>query len=215
MKPNLQFLELEPVVLCDHDFAVENASSGQLRAERLEQLGKVSIQRFRVAALNQDFVPIAKDQRAKPVPLRFEDPGFSRRQRVDSLREHRQHRRLNGEFHTSNAITATTPNQSKTHRESARSRSIVVLDRWRGRYSRCGGNLLSRNGRDRCISNLLSLGRIANERIGLLESRVMRWKARKLGIQTLCLRARRLLATKRPRIRMSITIDRDGRAGLA
>jgi hypothetical protein len=79
MNPQLQFLEVEPIVLCDNDFAVENASSGQLRIQRLEQLGKVSIQRFRIAALNKNFVPVAEDQRAKPVPLRFEDPGLVRR----------------------------------------------------------------------------------------------------------------------------------------
>src|ERR1700730_10622162 len=70
MNPKLQFLEVEAVVLGDNDFAVENASSGQLRAQRLEPLGKISIQRFRIAALNQDFVTVAEDQRAKPVPLR-------------------------------------------------------------------------------------------------------------------------------------------------
>src|SRR5260370_29405257 len=62
MNPKLQFLEVEPIVLCDNDFAVENASSGQLRIQRLEQLGKVSIQRFRIAALNKDFVPKLQEE---------------------------------------------------------------------------------------------------------------------------------------------------------
>ena len=66
-------------VVGDNDCAVENASSGQLRIQGLEQLGKVSIQRFRIAALNKDFVPVAEDQRAEPVPLRFEDPCLARR----------------------------------------------------------------------------------------------------------------------------------------
>src|SRR5580700_3654246 len=79
MNPKLQFLEVEPIVLCDNDFAVENASSGQLRIQRLEQLRKVSIQRFRIAALNKDFAPVTEDQCAKPVPLRFEDPILARR----------------------------------------------------------------------------------------------------------------------------------------
>jgi hypothetical protein len=46
----------------------------QLRGQGLEQLRKVPIQRFRIAALHKDFVAVAEDQRAKPVPLRFEDP---------------------------------------------------------------------------------------------------------------------------------------------
>src|SRR3984893_15662753 len=74
MNPKLQLLEVEPSVLRHNDFAVENTSSGQLCIQRLEQLGKVSIQRFRIAALNKDFVLVAEDQRTKPVPLRFEDP---------------------------------------------------------------------------------------------------------------------------------------------
>src|SRR6202011_4236035 len=73
MNPQLQFLEVELIVLCDNDFAVENASSGQLCVERLEQLGKVSIQRFRIAALNKSFVPVAEEQRAEPVPRPSED----------------------------------------------------------------------------------------------------------------------------------------------
>src|SRR5260370_30287365 len=82
MKPKLQFLEVEPIVLCDHDFAVENASIGQLRTERFEQVRKISIQRFRIAALNKNFVSAAKDQRTKPVPLRLEDSCFSHRHQI-------------------------------------------------------------------------------------------------------------------------------------
>ena len=78
MNPKLQFLEVEPIVLCDNDFAVENASSGQLRIQRLEQLGKVSIQRFSIAALNKDFVPVAEDQRPEAIPFRFKDPCLAR-----------------------------------------------------------------------------------------------------------------------------------------
>src|SRR5579863_10403471 len=79
MNPKLQFLEVEPIVLCDNDFAVENASSGQLRIQRLKQLGKVSIQRFRIAALNKDFVPVAEDQHPEAIPFRFKDPCLARR----------------------------------------------------------------------------------------------------------------------------------------
>ena len=79
MNPKLQFLEVEPIVLCDNDFAVENASSGQLRIQRLEQLGKVSIQRFRIAALNKDFVSVAEDQRAETRPIRQRRLDFSAR----------------------------------------------------------------------------------------------------------------------------------------
>src|SRR5271163_166887 len=99
MNPKLQFLEVEPIVRCDNDFTVENTSSGQLRIQRLEQLGKVSIQRFRIAALNMDFALVAEDQGAKSIPLRFEDPGLAGWQFLNSLREHRQYRRVHWKLH--------------------------------------------------------------------------------------------------------------------
>ena len=109
MKPQLQRVEIEPAVLGDHDLAIEHAAVRQLRAQRLEQLGKVAVQRFLVAALDQDLVAVAEDQRAKSVPLRFEDPVFACRQFIHALGEHRQHRRVDGKIHAScyNAITRT------------------------------------------------------------------------------------------------------------
>ena len=78
MNAELQRLEIEPAILGDDDFAIEHAAIGQLRPQRLEQLGKIAIQRFLIAALDQDLVPVAEDQRAKPIPFRLEDPIFRR-----------------------------------------------------------------------------------------------------------------------------------------
>ena len=75
MNPQLQGLEVETARAGDDDFAVEDASIRQLRAQRVEQFGKVSIQGFLVAALQQDLLAVAKHQRAKAIPLGFEDPG--------------------------------------------------------------------------------------------------------------------------------------------
>ena len=74
--------------------------AGNCDAQRLEQLGKVAVQRLLVAALDQDLVAVAKDQRAKAIPLRFEDPVAACRQFADSLGEHRQNRRVHGKMHT-------------------------------------------------------------------------------------------------------------------
>ena len=74
--------------------------AGKLRAQRLEQLGEVAVQRFFVAALDQDLVAVAKDERAKPVPLGFEDPVPAGRQFTDALGQHRQERRVHGKIHT-------------------------------------------------------------------------------------------------------------------
>jgi hypothetical protein len=62
--------------------------------------------------LNQEFVPVAEDQRAKPVPLRFEDPILARPQLVNSFSEHRQYPRIHWKIHASEAITVTGANQS-------------------------------------------------------------------------------------------------------
>ena len=59
------------------------------------------------------------------------------------------------------------------------------------------------------------LGGVADKRISLLESRVMRLIAGKLGIQTLGFGARRFLATEHPSIRRSIPFDGDWGIGLA
>src|SRR5690242_21612697 len=101
MNAELQCLEVEPTILCDDDFAVEHAASGQLRLQWLDQFGKITVQRFSITALDQDLVPIAEHQRAKPIPLRFEDPGVSRRQFANTLREHGQDRRVYRKVHIS------------------------------------------------------------------------------------------------------------------
>jgi hypothetical protein len=48
---------------------LSEASSSQ----RLEQLEKIAVQRFRVAGLDQDFISVAEHQSVKPIQLRFED----------------------------------------------------------------------------------------------------------------------------------------------
>ncbi len=99
MKPKLQRLEIEPAILGDDDFAIQHATRRQLRPQRLEQFGKIAVQRLFIAALDLDLVPVAKNQRAKPIPLRFEDPRFAGGQVVHSLGEHRQDRRVDGKIH--------------------------------------------------------------------------------------------------------------------
>ena len=101
MEAELQRLEIEAAIPGDDDFAVEHAAGGQLRQQRLEQLGKVAVERFFVAALDQDLVAVAEDQRAKPVPLRLENPRSVAGQFVNSLGEHRQDRRIDGKVHAS------------------------------------------------------------------------------------------------------------------
>ena len=90
MKAQLQRIEVELVVLDDDNLSVEDAARRQCRAQRLQQFRKVAIQRLFVAALDQDLIPIAKDQRAKSIPLRFENPIAIGWQFIHSLGQHRQ-----------------------------------------------------------------------------------------------------------------------------
>src|SRR6185295_3468298 len=101
MKPQLQRIEFEPAVSCDHYFSIEHALVSQLCSKRVEQLRKVAIQRFCVAALNEDLIAIAKDKGAEPIPLRFEDPISVDWQFANALGEHRQDGRVHGKIHAS------------------------------------------------------------------------------------------------------------------
>src|SRR5215470_4457221 len=98
MNTELQRFEVQRGFPRDDDFAVEHRASRQLLADRIEQLGEISVERFLVAALDQYFVAVSKDQRAKTVPLRLKDPVSFRRKLSDSFCEHRQNGRINGKF---------------------------------------------------------------------------------------------------------------------
>src|SRR4029453_4946784 len=95
----LERLEVEPAGGCDDELAVERAAQWELCGEMRPQLGEVAVERFRVAALEQELVPIAEHQHAKAVPLRLEDPVRAVGKRADALGEHRQDRRVDGELH--------------------------------------------------------------------------------------------------------------------
>src|SRR5919106_4123799 len=99
MNAELQGIEVERAILRDDDFAVKHAASGQLGAERLEQFRKVAVQRFFVATLDQDLVPVTKHQGTKPIPFRFEEPCSGHRQFTYPLGEHRQNRRVHRKIH--------------------------------------------------------------------------------------------------------------------
>ena len=76
MKAQLQRVEVERAILARRRSRRRARSArAAASASGSTSSGKVAIERLLVAALNQDLVAVAKDQRAKAVPLRFEDPG--------------------------------------------------------------------------------------------------------------------------------------------
>ena len=92
-------LELERAVAGDHDLAVEHASLGQVRLERLGELGEVAIERLQVAALDVQLVAVAEHERPEPVPLGLEQPAVVRGQPGARLGQHRLDGWLERESH--------------------------------------------------------------------------------------------------------------------
>ena len=99
MQSQLQGFELETRGARDHDLTIEHAVLRQLRLQRVDQLGEIAIERPLVPTLNEDLVDLAKDERAKTVPLRLENPSLARRELTHSLGEHRKNRRIDCELH--------------------------------------------------------------------------------------------------------------------
>src|SRR4051812_33990562 len=91
--------EVEPRGADDDDLAVDDAALRQVGEQRLDELGEVAVQRLEVAALQQELVAVAKDQRAEAVPLRLELPAVALRQAVGGGGEHRLDRRVEGKAH--------------------------------------------------------------------------------------------------------------------
>ena len=96
MDAQLKRVEVEAPVPCDDDFPVENRAVWQLTPEWVDEIGKVSVERFLVAALDQDFIAVPEDERSEAVPLGLVDPSLSLGQLAHALGEHRQNGRIDG-----------------------------------------------------------------------------------------------------------------------
>src|SRR5215213_1295820 len=99
MKSQLERIEIKRALLCNHEFAVKHTLSRKLLQQRIDQLRKITIERFFVATLNHDFFAVAKNQRTKSIPFRLKDPIAGGRQLIYALGEHRENRRIHGKFH--------------------------------------------------------------------------------------------------------------------
>ena len=71
MLAQLERVEVEARRRRDHELAVEHDLVGQLREQRLAQLGEVAQQRLLVAALEIELVAVAEHDATEPVPLRL------------------------------------------------------------------------------------------------------------------------------------------------
>ena len=99
MDAKLEGVEVEVAVVGDDEFPIEDALFGELVAKGREHLGEVAIERFLVAALEEDFIAIAEDEDAEAVTLWLVDPFAFGGYGVDAFGEHREERRINSELH--------------------------------------------------------------------------------------------------------------------
>jgi hypothetical protein len=95
----LEGVEVETMRRDDDDFAVEDATGGELREEWGAELGKVAVEGFAVAGLQEELVVVAEEDAAEAVPLGLEGETGAGGDGVDALGEHGEDRRLDGERH--------------------------------------------------------------------------------------------------------------------
>ena len=100
MQPELQRFKVQLIVVHNDQFAIQDTTIRQAPAQRFEQFWKIAIEGLLIAAMDQDFTPIAKHQGAESIPLRLEYPTAFCRYIVHALGEHRQHRRVDGKIHS-------------------------------------------------------------------------------------------------------------------
>src|SRR5687767_12619675 len=99
MDAQQQRLEIEPGSARDDDLAVDDAALRQRGGQRDDELRKVAVHWLLVAALQQDVVAVAKDQRSKAVPLGLELPPLAAGQGVRGAGQHGRERRSEGKPH--------------------------------------------------------------------------------------------------------------------
>ena len=71
----------------------------QLRLQWLDELREVAVERLLVAALDEQLVAVAENERAEAVPFWLEDPGIAFGEGGEAFGEHRQDGRVDGELH--------------------------------------------------------------------------------------------------------------------
>src|SRR5579864_313269 len=74
MQTQLQRIKIKPIIFDDYYLSIEHTTCGQRSAQWFQQLRKVTIEWFFVAALDENLISIAKHKRAKTIPLGLENP---------------------------------------------------------------------------------------------------------------------------------------------
>ena len=93
MQPLLQRVEIEAPLGADDDLAVDDAALGQDFAQRFGQLGKVTVERPQVAALDHHLAALAEHDGAEAIPFRFEQESVAVGKLIRNFGKHRLDRR--------------------------------------------------------------------------------------------------------------------------
>jgi hypothetical protein len=95
----LEGVEVESPIARDSQLAIERAFFGKLFEDRIEHFGRIAIERFFVAALDQYFIAVTKDENAKPIPLGLVNPVASGRDLIEASGEPWKQRRVDRQVH--------------------------------------------------------------------------------------------------------------------
>src|ERR687892_1909054 len=99
MEAELQGLEVEAGLTGDHQLSIDHRSRRELLQDRGFELGKVSIQGFEVATLQEPFPAVPKEQHTESVPFRLVEPAVTLGQSLDELGQHGANRWLKRQVH--------------------------------------------------------------------------------------------------------------------
>jgi len=99
MDAELEGVEIEMAVVRNNELAVENALAGKLGAQRVQELRKIAVEGFLVAALDEDFVAVFEDEGAEAIPLGLEEPVTGGGDLIDAFGEHGEDGRINRQVH--------------------------------------------------------------------------------------------------------------------
>ena len=129
MNSEEQRFEVESRRADDHDLAIDDAALRQRRLERRDELRKVTVHRPFIAALKQDLIAVAKDERAESVPFRLEQPAVACRQAVGRRGQHRSEWRIKRKMHDARPCSeAHGPSRSSPDRHRAFPRGSAAID---------------------------------------------------------------------------------------
>jgi len=74
VEAQLERVEIEFVVSDNDNLTIEHATLRERGTQRIKQVREVAVERFLIAALDEDLVAIAEDEGAEAVPFGLENP---------------------------------------------------------------------------------------------------------------------------------------------